>query len=119
MSTDAAHSLGDALGVDLATAADDPDPLVEVEPGLSALQLSAAHSVRRSWRSVQDYLLTVLKGLGVDPVVADELTELPGADEIVALLELRAQVESGRGTSWSSTVPRPRRRCACWPCPRR
>ena len=95
MSTDAAHSLGDALGVDLATAADDPEPLVEVEPGLSALQLNAAHSIRRSWRSVQDYLLTVLRALGVDPVVADELTELPGADEIVALLELRTQVESG------------------------
>jgi len=95
MSTDAAHSLGDALGVDLVTAPDDPDPVVEVEPGLSALQLSASHSVRRSWRSVQDYLLTVFKGLGIDPVVADELTELPGADEIVALLELRTQVESG------------------------
>ena len=95
MSTDAAHSLGDALGVDLATTADDPDPLVEVEPGLFALQLSAAHSVWRSWRSVQDYLLTVLNALGIDPVVADEVTELPGADEIVALLELRAQVESG------------------------
>jgi arsenite/tail-anchored protein-transporting ATPase len=95
MSTDTAHSLGDALGVDLVTAADDPDPVVEVEPGLSALQLSAAHRVRRSWRSVQDYLLIVLARLGVDPVVADELTELPGADEIVALLELRAQVESG------------------------
>ena len=95
MSTDAAHSLGDALGVDLATTADTPDPLVEVEPGLYALQLSAAHSVRRSWRSVQDYLLTVLNAVGVDPVVADEVTALPGADEIVALLELRAQVESG------------------------
>lgn len=99
MSTDAAHSLGDALGVDLATAADNPDPVVdpvvEVEPGLYALQLSAAHSVRRSWRSVQDYLLTVLGTLGVDPVVAEEMTELPGSDEIVALLELRTQVESG------------------------
>ena len=95
MSTDAAHSLGDTLGVDLVTAPDDPDPVVEVEPGLFALQLSAAHSVRRSWRSVQDYLLTLLGALGVDPVVAEELTELPGADEIVALLELRAQVESG------------------------
>jgi len=95
MSTDAAHSLGDALGVDLSTATRDPDPLVEVEPGLSALQLNAAHSVRRSWRSVQDYLLTVLQALGVDPVVADELTQLPGADEIVALLELRDQVQSG------------------------
>jgi arsenite/tail-anchored protein-transporting ATPase len=95
MSTDAAHSLGDALGVVLVNAPDDPDPVVEVEPGLFALQLSAAHSVRRSWRSVQDYLLTVFNGLGIDPVVADELTELPGADEIVALLELRTQVESG------------------------
>lgn len=94
MSTDAAHSLGDCLGVDLETA-DNPDPVVEVEPGLYALQLSASHSVRRSWRSVQDYLLTVLNTLGVDPVVAEEMTELPGADEIVALLELRAQVESG------------------------
>jgi arsenite-transporting ATPase len=95
MSTDAAHSLGDALGVALVRAPDDPDPVFEVEPGLFAVQLSAAHSVRRSWRSVQDYLLTVFKGLGIDPVVADELTELPGADEIVALLELRTQVESG------------------------
>jgi arsenite/tail-anchored protein-transporting ATPase len=95
MSTDAAHSLGDALGVTLVTARDDPDPVVEIEPGLCALQLSPTHSVRRSWRFVQDYLLTVFKGLGIDPVVADELTQLPGAEEIVALLELRAQVETG------------------------
>jgi arsenite/tail-anchored protein-transporting ATPase len=95
MSTDAAHSLGDALGVTLVTARDDPDPVVEIEPGLCALQLSPTHSVRRSWRSVQDYLLSVFKGLGIDPVVADELTQLPGAEEIVALLELRTQVETG------------------------
>ena len=95
MSTDAAHSLGDALGVVLVTTPNDPDPVVQIEPGLSALQLSASHSVRRSWPSVQDYLLTVFKGLGIDPVVADELTELPGADELVALLELRRQVDSG------------------------
>jgi arsenite-transporting ATPase len=99
MSTDAAHSLGDALDVDLSLAANHPEPavdhVVEVEPSLYALQLSAAHNVRRSWRSVQDYFLTVLNSVGVDPVVAEEMTELPGADEIVALLELRAQVESG------------------------
>jgi len=95
MSTDAAHSLGDALGVDLATTTREAGPLVDVEPGLCALQVSASHSARRSWRSVQDYLLTVLGALGIDPVVADEVTELPGADEVVALLELRAQVESG------------------------
>jgi arsenite-transporting ATPase len=95
MSTDAAHSLGDALGVALVRAPDDPDPVVDIEPGLSAMQLSVSHGARPSWRPVQEYLLTVFKGLGIDPVVADELTELPGADEIVALLELRRQVQSG------------------------
>jgi arsenite-transporting ATPase len=92
MSTDAAHSLGDALGVDLSG---EPGGPVEVEPGLSALQIRAPHGLDSSWRVVQDYLLSVLSTLGIDPVVGEELTTLPGADEIAALLELRAQVESG------------------------
>lgn len=92
MSTDAAHSLGDALGTDLSTTGEP----VEVEPCLDALQVSTRHTVDRSWRVVQDYLLEVLGTLGIDPVVADELTALPGADEIAALLELRTQVSSGR-----------------------
>jgi arsenite-transporting ATPase len=104
MSTDAAHSLGDALGVDLGAALRRPAATgaeaaasapVEVEPGLSALQISAPHSLDSSWRVVQDYLLSVLATLGIDAVVAEELTSLPGADEIAALLELRSQVESG------------------------
>jgi arsenite/tail-anchored protein-transporting ATPase len=105
MSTDAAHSLGDALGVDLSPArsgrpsdgsagAQRPLP-VEVEPGLAALQISTPHTLDSSWRVVQDYLLAVLGTLGIDSVVAEELTSLPGAEEIAALLELREQVESG------------------------
>ena len=95
LSTDAAHSLGDALGVDLTPPEGAHEPLVEVEPGLAALQVSAPHALRRSWRSVQDYLLGVLDTLGIDHVVAEELTSLPGAEEVVALLELREQVGSG------------------------
>ena len=44
---------------------------------------------------MQDYLLSVLDTLGIDAVVAEELTRLPGAEEVAALLELRSQVESG------------------------
>jgi arsenite-transporting ATPase len=96
MSTDAAHSLGDALAVDLDPPRGGEQPVVEVEPGLFALQVSAsAASARASWREVRTYLLTVLGSLGIDPVVSEELTSLPGADEVVALLELRTQVESG------------------------
>jgi arsenite-transporting ATPase len=107
MSTDAAHSLGDALDVDLsqnlASRADEPHPPVpvEVEPGLSALQISTQHAFDSSWRVVQDYLLSVLATLGIDSVVAEELTSLPGAEEIAALLELRTQVESG---AWDLVV---------------
>lgn len=105
MSTDAAHSLGDALDVDLAhhggsqtephgTGPRRPVP-VEVEPGLSALQISAQHTADGGWRLVHDYLMSVLATLGIEAVVAEELTSLPGAEEVAALLELRTQVESG------------------------
>jgi arsenite-transporting ATPase len=93
MSTDAAHSLGDALDVPLGGVAGGRP--VEVEAGLSALQVSPPHLVGESWRTVQEYLLEVLDTVGVDPVVAEELTRLPGAEEVAALLELRSQVESG------------------------
>ncbi len=101
MSTDAAHSLGDALGRDLRGGGREPGAPVEVEQGLHALQVSAPHTVDRSWRVVQDYLLQVLATLGIDPVVAEELTSLPGAEEIAALLELRARAESG---AWDLVV---------------
>ena len=96
MSTDAAHSLADALDVSLT--AGEP---VEVEPRLDALQVSTPGRVGREWRVVQDYLLDLLDTLGIDPVVAEELTSLPGAEEIAALLELRTRAESG---NWDLVV---------------
>jgi arsenite-transporting ATPase len=95
MSTDAAHSLGDALGVDLTPPRGGEQPVREVEPGLYALQVSASSSARASWQEVRSYVHSLLGSLGIDPVVGEELTSLPGTDEVVALLELRAQVESG------------------------
>lgn len=90
LSTDAAHSLGDALGVELA-----PGEATQVAPQLHALQVSAARRLDASWRLVQDYLLEVLATVGVAPAVAEELTSLPGAEEVAALLELRARAASG------------------------
>jgi arsenite/tail-anchored protein-transporting ATPase len=92
LSTDPAHSLGDALDTPLDAAGGQP---VEVEPGLYAQQVDARAGARRWWGEVQDYLLDVLDSVGVDPVAAEELTMLPGAEEVLALLELRDQVEHG------------------------
>ena len=94
MSTDAAHSLGDALDVDLRTARTWRDT-TEVEPGLHALAVGAHTAVEADWQVVRDYLLGVLDAMGVDAVVADELTSLPGAEEVTALAALAHQADSG------------------------
>ncbi len=90
ISTDPAHSLADALGVPLGG-----EP-TEVEPGLSAQQVDAQARFEQTWREVQSYLLSALEKVGVDPLEAEELTVLPGADEVLALLAVREQIESGR-----------------------
>jgi arsenite-transporting ATPase len=89
VSADPAHSLADALGVRLG-----PQP-TEVTAGLSGQQVDPRARSERSWREIQEYLVTALDELGVDPLAADELTELPGADEVFSLLEVRDQVRNG------------------------
>jgi arsenite-transporting ATPase len=90
MSTDPAHSLADAFGVPLGA-----DP-TEIDTGLAGMQIDAQSSFERSWRQVQGYLMQVLAKAGIDPIEAEELTVLPGADEVLALLAVREQVECGR-----------------------
>jgi arsenite/tail-anchored protein-transporting ATPase len=93
LSTDAAHSLGDALGVSQPLTGPEP---TEVSEGFFVQQVDAQRRFERSWRDIQDYLLAVLSSAGVDPIEAEELTVLPGAEEVLALLEVRDQARSGR-----------------------
>ena len=93
LSTDAAHSLGDALGVAVGADTDGP---VELDNGLFVQQVDAQRLFERSWQEIQGYLMSVLSSAGVDPIEAEELTVLPGAEEVLALLEVRDQVRSGR-----------------------
>ena len=89
VSTDAAHSLADALG---AAAGAEP---VAVGDNLWVQQVDAQLRFEQSWADIQRYLLSVLEAAGVDAVAAEELTVLPGAEEVLALLEVRHQVRSG------------------------
>ena len=89
LSTDAAHSLADALAV---TATGEP---TEVASNLWVQHVDAQERFERSWGEIQGYLLSVLDVAGVDPVAAEELTVIPGAEEVLALLEVRAQARSG------------------------
>jgi arsenite-transporting ATPase len=95
LSTDAAHSLADAFGV---TVGREPE---QVAPGLFVHQVDAQRRFEHSWAEIQGYLLSVLEVAGVDPVAAEELTVLPGAEEVLALLELRLHALSD---NWDAVV---------------
>jgi arsenite-transporting ATPase len=83
LSTDVAHSLGDALAVSLTG---EPS---EVAPGLWAVQIDTQLRFEAAWRDVQRFLIDMLARSGVDPITADELTMLPGVEEVLALLAVR------------------------------
>ncbi|WP_300676377.1 ArsA family ATPase [Nocardioides sp.] len=92
LSTDAAHSLADAFGDVGVEIGSEP---TEVAPRLYVEQIDAQRRFEESWADVQHYLLSVLDVAGMDPVAAEELTVLPGAEEVLALLELRQRAASG------------------------
>ncbi|HEX6875536.1 MAG TPA: ArsA family ATPase [Nocardioidaceae bacterium] len=89
LSTDAAHSLADAFGLPVGS-----EP-TQVDDQLFVQQVDAQRRFERSWADIQGYLMSVLDAAGVDPITAEELTVIPGAEEVLALLELRSHAVSG------------------------
>ena len=95
LSTDTAHSLADALDVPLSG-----EP-TEVAPSLWAVQIDTQSRFEAAWRDVQNFLVDMLSRGGVDPITADELTVLPGIEEVLALLAVRELALSG---DWDALV---------------
>jgi len=87
LSTDPAHSLGDALDADLGG-----EP-VEIAPGalpgLYAAHVDTRALLDEAWEPLRAQLATLLAGAGVEELVADELTVLPGVEELLALENVR------------------------------
>lgn len=82
LSTDSAHSLADALDTALG------DRPVEVVPGLWGQQLDARARFEAGWGEIRGYLARVLDWAGVATVEAEELTLIPGLEELLALTDL-------------------------------
>jgi arsenite-transporting ATPase len=83
MSTDPAHSLGDALEASLGASAE------QVGDRLWAQQVSAQDELEHNWSAVQEWLGEMLVERGVDRISAEELTVPPGMDELFSLLALK------------------------------
>ncbi|HYM96002.1 MAG TPA: ArsA family ATPase [Candidatus Sulfotelmatobacter sp.] len=83
MSTDPAHSLGDSFDVELGTDA------TKVGDNLWAHEVSSLHEMQRHWVKLHDYAVEVFATQGLDEVVAEEVANPPGMDEIASLMWIK------------------------------
>jgi arsenite/tail-anchored protein-transporting ATPase len=90
MSTDPAHSLGDSFEQEIGSRP------TEVTDLLWAQQIDAQERLEDNWREIQDYMIQLMNWAGTETIQAEELTVLPGLDEIFALIDVKTHVEGGR-----------------------
>ena len=95
MSTDPAHSLADSFDLPLGA---DPTPVVD---HLWGQQLDAQRRMEEAWTDLQNYATDVLGWVGLDAVTADELSVIPGLDEVFALSDIKAHAS---GNEWDVVV---------------
>ena len=86
-STDIAHSLADSFDVPLR---DEP---IEIAPNLWGQEISVVADMHNYWGTIQEYVAGFVSGPGISNVVADELSAIPGMDEIVSLLHINKQAQ--------------------------
>jgi len=89
VSTDIAHSLGDTL--DHAVG---PEP-TEISERLWAQEPDVFFNISRYWRTIQSYFSSLFAWGGLDEVMAEEMTVLPGMDELGNLLWIGDHVDRG------------------------
>jgi arsenite-transporting ATPase len=90
LSTDPAHSLADSFEVPIGGRPTD------IAPNLWGQQIDAQERLEDNWREIQDYFIQVMNWAGTETIQAEELTVLPGLDEIFALIDVKNHVDSGR-----------------------
>jgi len=89
MSTDPAHSLADSFDLPLTARAQ------EIAPNLFAEQIDAQERLEANWRDIQEFVIKFLNWAGVDAIEAEELSVIPGLDEIFSLTDVKHHVDSG------------------------
>ena len=89
MSTDPAHSLADSFEVGIAS-----EPTA-IAPNLWGQQIDAQERLEDNWREIQDYMVQLMNWAGTETIQAEELTVIPGLDEIFALIDVKTHVEGG------------------------
>src|SRR5258707_3735445 len=86
MSVDPAHSLADAFDLETGlfqSKTNDPFP---INDKLSIHEVNIQKEIKRHWREISTYVVSVLRTTGISDVEAEELAILPGMEELSAMV---------------------------------
>ncbi|ABL65281.1 TRC40/GET3/ArsA family transport-energizing ATPase [Chlorobium phaeobacteroides] len=89
LSTDPAHSLSDSFNLPLGA-----EP-TKIKENLHAIEINPYVDLKQNWHAVQKFYTGIFKPQGVSGVVADEMTILPGMEELFSLLRIKRYKTSG------------------------
>jgi len=87
VSTDSAHSLADALGVEVGSS---PTRII---PKLDALEIDVGVELQSHWGVIHDWLTRFMTFKGVNDAVAEEMAILPGMEELFSLLKVKSYAD--------------------------
>jgi arsenite-transporting ATPase len=89
VSTDPAHSLGDSFDRPIG------NELTELAPNLWGQEIDLLNQMDKYWGKVQGYLNALLSWRGMDELVAEETSVLPGMEELASLMQITYLADSG------------------------
>ncbi len=86
MSVDPAHSLGDAFDLQTGLFTEKTNEPYQIDDHLSIQEVNIQKEIKRHWREISTYVISVLRTTGISEVEAEELAILPGMEELSAMM---------------------------------
>ncbi|MBQ2937065.1 MAG: ArsA family ATPase, partial [Lachnospiraceae bacterium] len=90
MSTDQAHSLGDAFDMKI-----DKEPM-KIAENLYAMEIDTVYESDKSWGNLKDYFKQLLTMKGGSGIEVEELLVFPGLEELFSMFKILEVYESGK-----------------------
>lgn len=86
MSVDPAHSLADAFDLEISLFHDKTGDPYTISDRLAIHEVNIQKEIKRHWREISSYVISVLRTTGISDVEAEELAILPGMEELSAMM---------------------------------
>ena len=86
MSVDPAHSLADSFDLETSLFHGKTGDPLQIDERLSIHEVNIQKEIKRHWREISSYVISVLRTTGISDVEAEELAILPGMEELSAMM---------------------------------